>query len=153
MKILIFLFWLWLDDFYIQEALLFQKNLIVLNSISLPENALFRLFVDIVSAITFNVKLSYSNRKKNILFNGWMINWVFYKQQSQSVADKKAFPCQDNDATKVDKEGKSMPLNNSNAFLHCFVIFNIVVFCYPIIYGDLNKKKTDLDVFTSIVFI
>ena len=46
------------DDFYIQEALLFQKNLIVLNSISLPENALFRLFVDIVSAITFNVKLA-----------------------------------------------------------------------------------------------
>ena len=59
-----------------------------------------------------------------------MINWVVYKQQSQFVTDKKAFPCQDNDATKVDKEGKGMPLNNSNAF--CIVLLSSIFLSFVI---------------------
>ena len=50
-----------------------------------------------------------------------MINWVVYKQQSQFVADKKAFPCQDNDATKVDKEGKAC---------HSIIQMLFALFCY-----------------------
>ena len=82
-----------------------------------------------------------------------MINRVVYKQQSQFVTDKKAFPYQDKDATKVDKEGKSMPLNNSNAF--CIVLLSSILlsFVIPSFMETWTGKNRYVDVFASIVFI
>ena len=82
-----------------------------------------------------------------------MINWVVYKQQSQFVADKKAFPCQDNDATKVDKEGKGMQLNNSNAFCSILLSSIFLSFVIPSFMETWTGKNRCVDVFASIVFI